>query len=141
MFILIGFLTPAQYEALVSSATGQLIGIGMELEPVPPYEDKSKLPLGTTIVARTEDGSPAEEAGLQRGDIILNVDGTVADRLSPEEVASLSRQAYQFICKVNAYIFELLLNIAYFISKYEFIMLYLEVRKEPRQVSRLVEMA
>jgi len=85
------YLTPAQYEALVSSATGQLTGIGMELEPVPPNEDKSKIPVGTTIVARTEDGSPAEAAGLQRGDIILNVDGTVADRLSPEEVAALSR--------------------------------------------------
>jgi len=89
--ILSGYLTPAQYEALVSSATGQLTGIGMELEPVPPNEDKSKIPVGTTIVARTEDGSPAEAAGLQRGDIILNVDGTVADRLSPEEVAALSR--------------------------------------------------
>ena len=46
---------------------------------------------GTTVVARTEDGSPAQEAGLLRGDIILNVDGTPADKLSPEEIAALSR--------------------------------------------------
>lgn len=42
-------------------------------------------------MARTEDGSPAQEAGLLRGDIILNVDGTPADKLSPEEIAALSR--------------------------------------------------
>ena len=49
---------------------------------------------GTTVVARTEDGSPAQEAGLLRGDVILNVDGTPADKLSPEEIAALSRWCY-----------------------------------------------
>eukprot|EP01036_Dinobryon_divergens_P028000 gene28000-36879_t len=87
------FLNPAQYSALLSSATGQLTGIGVELEVLVPstVEGKSTTLRGTTVVARTEDGSPAQEAGLLRGDIILNVDGTPADKLSPEEIAALSR--------------------------------------------------
>ena len=57
-------------------------------------EGKSTTLRGTTVVARTEDGSPAQEAGLLRGDIILNVDGTPADNLSPEEIAALSRSIH-----------------------------------------------
>lgn len=82
----IGFLTPAQYDALLSSATGQLIGIGMELEVLTPASAE-----GVTVVARTEEGSPAQEAGLLQGDVIVNVDGTPANKLSPEEIAVLSR--------------------------------------------------
>ena len=89
-------MNPAQYSALLSSATGQLTGIGVELEVLVPSTTSAVR--GTTVVARTEDGSPAQEAGLLRGDIILNVDGTPADKLSPEEIAALSRSVYINVC-------------------------------------------
>jgi carboxyl-terminal processing protease len=78
------YLTPAQYDALLNSATGQLTGLGVELIP------DSASAVGT-VIARIEDGSPAKEAGLQRGDKVLNVDGTDATALSPEEVAAIMR--------------------------------------------------
>ena len=47
-------------------------------------------PAGVVIV-RTEDGSPAQLAGLKRGDVVVNMDGSDAAGLSPEEVAALAR--------------------------------------------------
>ncbi len=103
-------MNPAQYSALLSSATGQLTGIGVELEVLVPSTTSAVR--GTTVVARTEDGSPAQEAGLLRGDIILNVDGTPADKLSPEEIAALSRSIYirMYVCM---YILDFLPSTAY----------------------------
>mmetsp|Transcript_17027 Transcript_17027/g.28550 ORF Transcript_17027/g.28550 Transcript_17027/m.28550 type:complete len:452 (+) Transcript_17027:43-1398(+) len=77
------YLNPAQYAALLSSAKGELTGLGVEL-----IADSGSR---GTKVARLEDGSPAKEIGLQRGDVILNVDGTEAQDLSPEEVAAIMR--------------------------------------------------
>lgn len=78
------YLSPVQYEALLNSAKGELIGIGVELVT-------ADAGVGGTMVARTEDGSPAQAAGMKRGDVIVNVDGSDAQGLSPEEVASLLR--------------------------------------------------
>ena len=66
----------------MSSATGELIGIGVELEQSP---DKG------TVIVRTEEDSPASLAGMMKGDVVLNVDGTPTEKLSAEEVAVLSR--------------------------------------------------
>ncbi|KAJ1432962.1 ClpP/crotonase-like domain-containing protein [Ochromonadaceae sp. CCMP2298] len=82
------YLTPAQYDALLNSATGQLTGLGVEL--VPDGTAGAGVSVGT-VIARVEDGSPAKEAGLQRGDRVLNVDGTDTNALSPEEVAAIMR--------------------------------------------------
>lgn len=76
------YLTPAQYSALVNSATGELIGLGAEL-----IADDA----GGTVIARMEDASPAKEAGLMQGDRILNVDGVDTSNSSPEEVAAVMR--------------------------------------------------
>lgn len=76
------FLTPAQYAALFNSAAGELTGIGAELVTGP---------TGGTIIDRVEEGTPAQQAGLMKGDVIVNVDGTDASALGPEEVASIMR--------------------------------------------------
>ena len=76
------YLNPAQYSALLNSATGELIGLGAEL-----IADD----VGGTVIARMEDASPAKEAGLMQGDKILNVDGVDTSNSSPEEVAAVMR--------------------------------------------------
>ncbi|MDE2823120.1 MAG: PDZ domain-containing protein, partial [Chloroflexota bacterium] len=43
------------------------------------------------VVVRVADGSPAEDAGLQKGDVIVSVDGTDADSVSA--VATVVREA------------------------------------------------
>lgn len=59
----------------------------MELEAAQaPAEGKP-----VTVVVRTEDGSPAQLAGVMKGDIIVNMDGTPAEGLTPEEIAALAR--------------------------------------------------
>jgi carboxyl-terminal processing protease len=79
------FLTPAQYSALLNSAVGQLVGIGVELTN---SEDKN---IAGVPVPRVEDGSPAMEAGIKSGDILINVDGTSLEKVSAEEAALLLR--------------------------------------------------
>lgn len=81
------YLTPAQYSALLNSATGELVGLGVEL--VSESEDPTAKP--STIVANVQEESPAAEMGIMKGDKIINVDGTSAIGLSPEEVASIIR--------------------------------------------------
>jgi carboxyl-terminal processing protease len=76
------YLTPPQYTALMNSATGELTGVGIELLG---KDD------GSVIVNNLEDDSPAKDSGIQRGDIIVNIDGTPTKGLSPEEVAALAR--------------------------------------------------
>lgn len=76
------YLTPAQYGALMNSATGELTGVGVQLLQ---RDD------GTIFISNIEDNSPAASSGLRRGDILRNVDGTDTDNLSPEEVAAVIR--------------------------------------------------
>jgi len=73
------YLPPAQYTALVNSAMGQLTGVGVELIG----KDN-----GNVVINNIEEDSPAKESSLQKGDIIVNIDGTEAKGLSPEEIAA-----------------------------------------------------
>ena len=81
------FLNPAQYSALMNSAVGELIGIGVELSN---DENEIKNKEGV-LVPNVEPSSPAFEAGVKAGDIISNVDGTSTKGLSAEETALLLR--------------------------------------------------
>ena len=73
------YLPPAQYTALVNSAMGELTGVGVELLG---RDD------GTVTINNIEEDSPAKDSSLQKGDVIVNIDGTEAKGLSPEEVAA-----------------------------------------------------
>jgi serine protease Do len=77
----IGFAVPANE---VDRVTTQLIesgkvqraflGIGYNEAPRTLIENED-LPPGASIIGRVEDGSPADEAGLQPGDVITAIDG------------------------------------------------------------------
>jgi carboxyl-terminal processing protease len=61
---------------------GELTGVGVELL----VNDD-----GTTTINNIEEDSPAKESSLKKGDIIVNIDGTDAKGLSPEEIAATIR--------------------------------------------------
>lgn len=61
------YLPPAKYQSLVNAATGTLAGVGIEL---------SLNTQGNVIASDIEDKSPAQGAGIQPGDVFVEVDGT-----------------------------------------------------------------
>ncbi|HEV2108311.1 MAG TPA: S41 family peptidase, partial [Thermomicrobiales bacterium] len=73
------FLDPASAEAFTQAISGRRVGVGISLEQVGEQY----------VIAGVFDGTPADEAGIKRGDIILAVDGHSLDRLSPEEIRRL----------------------------------------------------
>eukprot|EP00542_Grammatophora_oceanica_P009564 CAMPEP_0194033526 /NCGR_PEP_ID=MMETSP0009_2-20130614/6190_1 /TAXON_ID=210454 /ORGANISM="Grammatophora oceanica, Strain CCMP 410" /LENGTH=443 /DNA_ID=CAMNT_0038674237 /DNA_START=278 /DNA_END=1609 /DNA_ORIENTATION=- len=77
------FLTPDQYESLTAYAKGGSAGIGVSL-----IADPSS---GQVVVANTVEGGPAEKAGVQAGDVIVEVDGMDVTSSSAEVVAAKCR--------------------------------------------------
>ena len=64
------FLTADEAKAVDQSLSGTFVGIGVQLD-----SDETKGPIIRSIIP----GTPAEEAGLKRGDLIVKVDGTSTD--------------------------------------------------------------
>jgi carboxyl-terminal processing protease len=70
------FLNPEMVAAYHSFAQGQFVGIGVYIE----MKD------GHVVIAAPMDGSPAQQAGLRAGDVILKVDGENVANLALDEV-------------------------------------------------------
>jgi serine protease Do len=77
----IGFAIPAN---TVQRITRQLIEdgsverayLGVRYQPAPEtLVENEDLPPGAAVIASVEDGSPADEAGLQQGDIVVSIEG------------------------------------------------------------------
>lgn len=81
------YLSPAQYAALLSSSQGSLVGLGVELGSLPASDSKGS----SIVVLRVEEASPAQASGIQEGDVVLNVDGLDASKVSAEEIAAAMR--------------------------------------------------
>ena len=64
------FLTADEAKAVDQSLSGTFVGIGVQLD-----SDETKGPIIRSVIP----GTPAEEAGLKRGDLIRQVDGTTTD--------------------------------------------------------------
>jgi len=82
----IGEAPDEQREARASGQRGKTI-LGLDVRPLTP-EIARQLNLRSTegvVVARVDDGSPAEEAGIQRGDVIREVNRQKVRSLSDFE--------------------------------------------------------
>ena len=75
------FLNPSQYAALTEQTSGEVSGIGVRLKK----EDRDLVVTGTLA------GSPAEQAGLKEGDVILLLDGRSGKNLTVSSAAQLIR--------------------------------------------------
>jgi carboxyl-terminal processing protease len=76
------FMTADEAKAVDQSLSGTFVGIGVQLD-----EDESQGPIIRSIIPKT----PAEEAGLRRGDLITAVDGKTTNGESIDEVVSRVR--------------------------------------------------
>jgi len=72
------FLTAAEAQQAQQTLRGQFVGVGVEIE-------KSN---GQLVVVAPLDGSPAQQAGLRPGDVILRVNGADITNLPLEQVLS-----------------------------------------------------
>ncbi|MGV3523662.1 MAG: S41 family peptidase [Candidatus Sericytochromatia bacterium] len=66
------YLTPAEYEALTSEKSGQVVGIGIEIA----WRNEQ------VLIMSVFDGTPAERAGLRAGERILAINGETLEGLS-----------------------------------------------------------
>ncbi|MEM6448952.1 MAG: S41 family peptidase [Cyanobacteria bacterium P01_D01_bin.105] len=75
------FLNPAQYTALTEQTSGEVSGIGVRL-----IKEGQNL-----IVSDTLEDSPAAQAGLKAGDVILLIDGRSGKNLTVNSAAQIIR--------------------------------------------------
>ncbi len=76
------FMTADEAKAVDQSLSGTFVGIGVQLDT-----DETKGPIIRSVIP----GTPAEAAGLKRGDVIVEVDGTSTDGLAINDVVSKVR--------------------------------------------------
>ena len=76
------FMTADEAKAVDQSLSGTFVGIGVQLD-----DDETKGPIIRSVIP----GTPAEEAGLKRGDLITQVDGKSTDGETIDAVVSRVR--------------------------------------------------
>lgn len=79
------FLTPNQYRSLQVNTSGELSGVGLQIALDPETGE-------ITVVAPIA-GSPADQAGIQPRDRILEIDGMLTAELTLDEAAARMRGA------------------------------------------------
>lgn len=77
------YLTREELEAETEALDGTIIGIGVSVDAR----------AGSHLIISVLDGSPADQAGLRAGELILAVDGTRVDRSTTDELIRLVRGA------------------------------------------------
>lgn len=75
------FMEPEQYQELTTQTSGEFSGVGLRLRV--PEET------GVLTIVDALDGSPASQAGLMSGDIVLAIDGTPTKGMNVQEAADL----------------------------------------------------
>lgn len=76
-------LPPEQYHSLQTSTSGELTGVGLQIT-------KDEKPGWLRVIAPIE-GSPAEAAGIQPKDVVLEIDGVDTKDLTLDEAAARMR--------------------------------------------------
>lgn len=77
------FLDPQEFKALLNETSGELTGVGMQLD----LDQKTH----ALTVVKPMKNSPAIRAGVQAGDIIVQIDGHSTAGMAPEAAANLIR--------------------------------------------------
>jgi carboxyl-terminal processing protease len=72
------FLDPLEAKQAAASEKGEYVGIGIEID----------FSTGRPIIVAAIDNSPAEKAGIESQDVILEIDGASVDGLTSSEVAA-----------------------------------------------------
>ncbi len=83
------YLSPDDFRGTLDDISGTFEGIGAEIGSVDANGNTSDCstfgPDCHLVIIAPLDGSPAEKAGLRPGDVILSVDGSTLDGLTPDE--------------------------------------------------------
>ncbi|CAM9340589.1 unnamed protein product [Choristocarpus tenellus] len=77
------YLPPSKYQTIVQSTSGELAGVGISLS----VDKETDL----ILAADVEPGTPAAEAGLQAGDLLVQISGDSCKGLAPDDAAALLR--------------------------------------------------
>ena len=77
------YYSPEEYEKLQISISGNYAGIGAALQKDPDT--------GLISISKIYPGSPAEKAGLQKGDILISADGQRSDSMESDAFAATVR--------------------------------------------------
>ncbi len=85
------YMSKSEYAEQNTSITSKITGIGVNIADIS----------GKIQIINVVDGTPAQSANLQNGDIILNIDGKDAKGLSIAEVANLVRGPENTIVKLT----------------------------------------
>ena len=76
-----GYYTPDDYKELMQSSSGEYCGIGVLIS--------RNTNTGEIVIKRVYSGSPAEEAGLQKGDLITALDGQLLKNMGLEDLSAI----------------------------------------------------
>jgi carboxyl-terminal processing protease len=83
------YLSPEDYTGTLNDISGSFEGIGAEIGSVDAGGNTSDCarfgPDCHLVIIAPLEGSPAEKAGLKPGDVVLEVDGSTLDGLTPDE--------------------------------------------------------
>jgi carboxyl-terminal processing protease len=85
------FLTPGSFNDAQAAVRGKLVAVGIDVTAVDQHLE----------VARVYPRSPAREAGVQRHDRLMKIDGVPVDGLPPEVVAEKLRGAAGSVVRVE----------------------------------------
>ena len=104
------YLSPVDYTTTLDDISGTFEGIGAEIGSVDSNGNTSDCatygPECFLVVIAPIEGSPAEKAGLRPGDVILMVDGSRLDGLTPDEARDRVRGKAGTEVKLNIQRFE-----------------------------------
>ena len=89
------YYTPEEYESLQVSTTGTYYGIGAGLTQDPKTME--------VTISKVYEGTPAEESGLRKDDVIVSVDGTDATSMEVTQLVQLIRGEEGTVVRLEIY--------------------------------------
>ncbi len=85
------FLTPEEYEEFQVKSDGEFTGIGARIDTIAKYAGSpASKPYNASrpVIVEPIEGSPAAKAGIEKGDVILAIDGRSTANMSDDAVVS-----------------------------------------------------